>query len=388
MPRPPAPVRSPACAHFSSGPCAKRPGWTPQVLGEALLGRSHRSKDGKARLKRAIDRTHALLQLPRDYVVGIMPASDTGAFEAAMWSMLGPRGIDVLAWESFGKGWAQDILKELRLQDVRVLEAPYGALPDLQQTDFSRDVVFTWNGTTSGARVPDGDWIPADRNGLTFADVTSAAFAQAIDWGKIDVATFSWQKALGGEAQHGVIILSPRALGRLKSYEPNWPMPKIFRLAKGGQPIAGIFAGETINTPSMLALEDYLDALAWAERIGGLPVLIARADASAAAIDAWVARTPWLTHLAQDKASRSNTSVCLTFTPAVGTPADHIQLGKSIPALLETEGVAFDIGAYRDAPPGLRIWTGCTVETSDVEALLPWLDWAYAIAREEIDHGR
>jgi phosphoserine aminotransferase len=301
-----------------------------------------------------------------------------------MWSLLGVRGIDVIAWESFGKGWAQDILKELRLQDVRAIEAPYGALPDLGQVDFSRDVVFTWNGTTSGVRVPDGSWIPDDRAGLTLADATSAAFAQSIDWLKIDVGTFSWQKALGGEAQHGVIILSPRALERLKTYEPRWPVPKIFRMAKAGQPIEGIFSGETINTPSMLAVEDYLDALRWAEREGGLSGLIARADRSCAAIDAWVARTPWVRHLASDARTRSNTSICLTFTGHAGPPDTHERLGKAIPALLEKEGVAFDIGAYRDAPPGLRIWTGCTVEASDVELLTPWLDWAFAAAKESL----
>ncbi|MFO1172856.1 MAG: phosphoserine transaminase [Hyphomicrobiaceae bacterium] len=374
----PRPRVKPARPFFSSGPCVKRPGWTPQSLDNALLGRSHRAKPGKARLAEAIQLTHKLLELPKDYRVGIMPASDTGAFEAAMWSMLGQRGIDVLAWESFGSGWASDIVKELKLSDARVTEAPYGALPDLSKVDFDRDVIFTWNGTTSGVRVPDGNWIADDRKGLTFADATSAAFAQAMDWGRIDVATFSFQKALGGEAQHGVLILSPRAVERLETFTPKWPMPKIFRLAKGGKLIQGIFEGETINTPSMLVIEDYLDALRWAERIGGLKALIARADANAAVIDRWVAKTPWIKHLAADPSTRSNTSVCLTFDAAHVAPEKQAALGKAIAARLEAEGAAYDIGAYRDAPPGLRIWCGSTVEVSDLEALTPWLDWAYA----------
>jgi phosphoserine aminotransferase len=374
----PRPRALPARPHFSSGPCVKRPGWISKTLDTALLGRSHRAKPGKARLAEAISLTHKLLELPKDYRVGIMPASDTGAFEAAMWSMLGARGIDVLAWESFGSGWASDIVKELKLTDARVTEAPYGTLPDLGHVDFDRDVIFTWNGTTSGVRVPDGDWIAADRKGLTFADATSAAFAQKIDWGKIDVATFSFQKALGGEAQHGVLILSPRAVERLETFTPNRPMPKIFRLAKGGKLIQGIFEGETINTPSMLVIEDYLDALRWAESIGGLKALISRADANAAVIDRWVARTPWIRHLAADPRTRSNTSVCLTFDAAHVAPEKQAALAKTIAARLEAEGAAYDIGAYRDAPPGLRIWCGSTVEAADLEALLPWLDWAYA----------
>lgn len=381
------PRTKPGNPHFSSGPCAKRPGWSSAALDGAFLGRSHRSKPGKARLQRAIDETHGLLGLPTDYRLGIMPASDTGAFEAAMWSLLGPRGVDVLAWESFGKGWASDILKELELADVRSLEADYGALPDLGAVDFSRDVVFTWNGTTSGVRVPDADWIPADRQGLTLADATSAAFAQPIDWGKVDVATFSWQKALGGEAQHGMIVLSPRAVARLESHRPAWPMPKIFRLAKGGALIDGIFAGETINTPSMLCVEDYLDALAWAARIGGLPALIARADANATMLYDWANRSTWATPLACNAAIRSNTSVCLRFAePRItALPVEQqAHLAKKLAAVLEAEAVAFDIASYRDAPPGLRIWTGATVDKSDIGALLPWLDWAYGAAAADV----
>ena len=376
LPRPPV---KPARPHFSSGPCVKRPGWTPEILDTALLGRSHRARPGKARLAEAIALTHKILELPKDYRVGIMPASDTGAFEAAMWTMLGARGVEVLAWESFGSGWANDIVKELVLADVKVTEAPYGVLPDLSKVDFSHDVIFTWNGTTSGVRVPDGDWIASDRQGLTFADATSAAFAQRIDWPKVDVATFSFQKALGGEAQHGVLILSPRAVERLESFTPKRPMPKIFRLAKGGKLIQGIFEGETINTPSMLVIEDYIDALTWADSIGGLKALIARADANAAVIDRWVARTPWIRHLAAHSSTRSNTSVCLAFDGQAVATDKQAALGKAIAARLETENAAYDIGAYRDAPPGLRIWCGSTVETSDLEALMPWLDWAYAI---------
>jgi phosphoserine aminotransferase len=376
LPRPPV---KPARPHFSSGPCVKRPGWTPEGLDTTLLGRSHRAKAGKARIAEAIALTHKVLELPADYRVGIMPASDTGAFEAAMWSMLGARGVEVLAWESFGSGWANDIVKELALADVRVTDAPYGALPDLARIDFSRDVIFTWNGTTSGVRVPDGRWIPDDRQGLTFADATSGAFAQAIDWPKVDVATFSFQKALGGEAQHGVLILSPRAVERLETFAPKRPIPKIFRLAKGGKLIQGIFEGETINTPSMLVIEDYVDALDWAVQIGGLGALIARADANAAVIDRWVQQTLWARHLASDPKTRSNTSVCLAFD-AHHVPAERqAALAKAMAARLEAEGTAYDIGAYRDAPAGLRIWCGSTVERRDLEALTPWLDWAYAI---------
>jgi len=378
------PALKPANPNFSSGPCAKRPGWTPQALDKALIGRSHRSKEGKARLKLVIDRTRSILGIPADYRIGIMPASDTGAFEAAMWSMLGARGIDVLSWESFGKGWASDVLKELKLKDVRDIEAPYGELPDLSKVDFSRDVIFTWNGTTSGVRVPDGNWIAADRQGLTFVDATSAAFAQAIDWVKCDVTTFSWQKAVGGEAQHGVIVLSPRAAERLTTYNPTWPIPKIFRMAKGGKLIEGIFEGETINTPSMLCVEDYLDALDWAAKVGGLEGMIARADRNAAALRAWMAKSDWAVDLAAKPAIASNTSVCLRFRdPGVRALPEEAQatLAKKISGLLEAEKVAMDVNHYRDAPPGLRIWCGSTVETSDVQALLPWLDWAYATVR-------
>ena len=375
------PAARPANSRFSSGPTAKRPGWSPGILKGAFLGRSHRAKDGKARLAKAIDETRRLLEVPADYRIGIVPASDTGAVEMALWSLLGARGVDILAWESFGSGWATDVVKQLKLQDVRVLEADYGALPDLAQVDFGRDVVFTWNGTTSGVRVPDGDWIAADRAGLTICDATSAAFAQALAFDKLDVVTFSWQKVLGGEAQHGMLILSPRAVERLESYKPDWPLPKIFRLTKGGKLIEGIFAGETINTPSMLCVEDYLDALAWAASIGGLPGLIGRADANAALIAEWVEKTGWVDFLARDPGTRSNTSVCLTFTdPEVaGFGADgQAGFAKRLVSLLEKEGVAYDIGAYREAPPGLRIWCGATVESADIVALLPWLDWAYA----------
>ena len=377
----------PEIPHFSSGPCAKRPGWSLDNLRSAFLGRSHRAKDGKARLLRAIDETRAMLRLPEDYICAIMPASDTGAFEAALWSMLGARGVDVLAWESFGKGWVTDITKQLKLEDVRLLEAEYGALPDLSAVDFSRDVIFTWNGTTSGVRVPDGDWIAADREGLTFADATSAVFAQAIDWPKIDVATFSWQKALGGEAAHGMLILSPRAVARLESHTPAWPLPKLFRLTKGGALMRDVFAGATINTPSMLCLEDYLDALAWARSVGGHDGLIARADANAAVLAEWVARTPWVEHLAIAPATRSNTSVCLKIVDPAVTDLDadgQAAFAKGLAALLEAEGVAFDIAFYRDAPPGLRIWAGSTVEASDLAALVPWLDWAFARKRAEL----
>ncbi len=339
------------------------------------MARSHRSKPGKFKLKDAIDRTAALLGVPKDYRVGILPASDTGAFEAAMWSLLGARGVEALSWEAFGKGWVQDILKELKLKDVRTLEVDYGHLPDLRTVDCNRDVVFTWNGTTSGVRVPNAKWIAADRQGLTLCDATSAAFAQDLDWAKLDITTFSWQKVLGGEAQHGMIVLSPQAVERLESYEPAWPLPKIFRLAKSKKLIAGIFEGETINTPSMLCVEDYLDALGWAERIGGLPALRARADANAAVLGDWAASSDWVQPLATDPSTRSNTSVCFAFKgPAAAGGAER---AKTIAALLEKEGVAFDIAHYRDAPPGLRIWCGATVEASDLRALTPWLDWAY-----------
>ncbi|MCT8997948.1 phosphoserine transaminase [Chelativorans intermedius] len=370
----------PANPHFSSGPCAKRPGWTPEVLKNAALGRSHRAKIGKEKLARAIALTREVLQVPEDYRIGIVPASDTGAVEMALWSLLGARGVDMLAWESFGAGWVTDVVKQLRLSDVRRIEADYGKLPDLSQVDFDRDVVFTWNGTTSGVRVPDGDFIPETRGGLTICDATSAAFAQRLDFRKLDVVTFSWQKVLGGEAAHGVLILSPRAVARLESHTPAWPLPKIFRLTKGGKLIEGIFRGETINTPSMLCVEDYLDALSWAQSVGGLDGLIARADANFAVIDRFVEKSGWLAHLAEDPATRSNTSVCLSIVDEAVTRLDaaaQAAFAKGMVARLEAEGAAYDIGHYRDAPPGLRIWAGATVETADLEALMPWLDWAF-----------
>jgi phosphoserine aminotransferase len=371
----------PANPNFSSGPCAKRPGWSLQALGNAALGRSHRAKIGKAKLETAIALTREVLQVPADYRIGIVPASDTGAVEMALWSLLGERGVDMLAWESFGSGWVTDVVKQLKLPDVRLFEAPYGELPDLAAVDFDRDVVFTWNGTTSGARVPNGDFIPTGRKGLTICDATSAAFAQRLDFAKLDVVTFSWQKVLGGEGAHGMLILSPRAVERLETYKPAWPLPKIFRLTSGGKLIEGIFKGETINTPSMLAVEDYLDALQWAKSIGGLDALIARADANAAVIADWVAGNPAVDFLALAPETRSNTSVCLRFVdPAVAVLDDAGQQAfvKGLTGLLEAEKVAYDIASYRDAPPGLRIWCGATVETSDVEALTPWLDWAFA----------
>jgi phosphoserine aminotransferase len=378
------PAVRPANACFSSGPCAKRPGWTPTVLHDAALGRSHRAKLGKAKLKLAIDLTREVLGVPADYRIGITPASDTGAVEMALWSLLGARGVDVLAWESFGEGWVTDTVKELKVKDARTLKAPYGELPDLTKVDFDNDVVFTWNGTTSGVRVPNADWIPAGRKGLTICDATSAAFAQKLDWPKLDVATFSWQKALGGEAAHGVIILSPRAAERLQTYAPPWPLPKIFRLAKGGKLIEGIFEGETINTPSMLCVEDYIDALNWAKSLGGVKALIARADANAGAIADWVERTPWIDFLARVPETRSNTSVCLKVVdPAVAAlpPDGQAAFAKALASILEKEKVAYDIGSYRDAPPGLRIWCGATVEAADVEALTRWLDYAFALEK-------
>jgi phosphoserine aminotransferase len=377
----------PVIPHFSSGPCAKRPGWSLQRLTDAVLGRSHRSKAGKAKLKRAIDLTREILGVPADYRIGIVPASDTGAVEMALWSLLGPRPVTMLAWESFGEGWVSDVAKELKLKDVTLLKAGYGELPDLAKVDQNSDFVFTWNGTTSGVRVPDADWIAADREGLAICDATSAAFAQPLDWPKLDVITFSWQKAMGGEAAHGMLILSPRAVSRLESYNPPWPLPKIFRMTKGGKLMEGIFQGETINTPSMLCVEDYLDALDWAKSIGGLKATKARADANAKAIADWVARTPWIDFLARDPALRSNTSVCLKVVdPAVTKLAADGQAAfvKGIAAALEKEGVAYDIDAYRDAPPGLRIWCGSTVERADVEALTLWLDWAYAKAKDAL----
>jgi phosphoserine aminotransferase len=381
------PALRPAVPHFSSGPCAKRPGWSLQNLTGAFLGRSHRSKPGKAKLKRAIELTREVLQVPADYRIGIVPASDTGAVEMALWSLLGLCPVTLLAWESFGEGWVNDVIKELKIKDVATLKAAYGELPDLTKVDPGSDVVFTWNGTTSGVRVPNADWIAADRAGLTICDATSAAFAQPLDWGKLDVVTFSWQKALGGEAAHGMLILSPRAVARLESYTPPWPVPKIFRMTKSGKLIDGIFQGETINTPSMLCVEDYLDALEWAKSAGGLAALRARADGNAGVIADWVSRAKWIDFLAHDPAIRSNTSVCLKVVdPAVARLAPDAQAAfiKGIAAALDKEGVAYDIDAYRDAPPGLRIWCGSTVERADVEALTLWLDWAYANAKDAL----
>jgi phosphoserine aminotransferase len=371
----------PANPNFSSGPCAKRPGWSVEVLNNAALGRSHRAKIGKTKLEQAIELTREILQVPAGYRIGIVPASDTGAVEMALWSLLGERGVDMVAWESFGSGWVTDVAKQLKLADVRKIEAGYGELPDLAKIDFDRDVVFTWNGTTSGVRVPNGDFIPAARGGLTICDATSAAFAQKLDFEKLDVVTFSWQKVLGGEGAHGMLILSPRAVERLESYKPSWPLPKIFRLTSNGKLIEGIFKGETINTPSMLAVEDYLDALNWAKSIGGLDALIARADANAAVIDRFVEKSSWLGHLAVVPATRSNTSVCLAIVDPEISALDtegQAAFAKGLATALDKQGVAFDIGHYRDAPPGLRIWCGATVQTSDLEALMPWLDWAFA----------
>ena len=381
------PGMRPANPHFSSGPCAKRPGWSLQALKDALVGRSHRSKPGKAKLKLAIDLTREILEVPADYKIGIVPASDTGAVEMAMWSLLGARPVTMLAWESFGEGWVTDVEKQLKLKDVTVLKTGYGEIPDLSKVDSDTDIVFTWNGTTSGVRVPNADWIKADRKGLTICDATSAAFAQPLDFAKLDVITFSWQKALGGEAAHGMLILSPRAVERLESYKPAWPLPKIFRMTKNGKLNEGIFVGETINTPSMLCVEDYLDTLQWAKSSGGLKGLIARADANAGAIHDWVARTAWVDNLAVDPKTRSNTSVCLKIVdPAVTALSVDAQWAfvKDLVALCEKEGVAFDFANHRDALPGLRIWCGATVERSDVEKLLPWLDWAYAKAKETL----
>ncbi len=374
MQMPQKPARRPARPFFSSGPCAKIPGWSPEILKTAVTGRSHRSTQGKARLKEALRLTGELLEVPQGYRVGIVPASDTGAVEMALWTMLGARGVDMLAWESFGQGWVSDVQKQLKLKDVRVLAAPYGELPDLSVVDPKRDCVFTWNGTTSGVRVPDAKWIADQRDGLTICDATSAVFAQAVELPKLDVTTFSWQKALGGEGGHGMIILSPRAVQRLETYAPEWPLPKIFRLTSGGKLNNALFEGETINTPSMLCVEDWIAALRWAKEAGGLKTLQRRSDANAKTLGDWVKRTPWATHLAKDARTRSNTSVCLTIAADVSVP-------KRMAKLLEDEVVAFDIAAHRDSPPGLRIWCGPTVETDDIEALLPWLDWAYAAAQ-------
>src|ERR1700688_4657351 len=378
------PASRPDVPHFSSGPCAKRPGWTPQNLSDAALGRSHRAKIGKAKLKLAIELTREVLEVPAGYRIGIVPASDTGAVEMALWSLLGARPVTTIAWESFGEGWVSDIVKELKLKDVTKLHAGYGDIPDLAKADPACDIVFTWNGTTSRVRAPNADWISASRGGLTICDATSAAFAQKLDWPKLDVVTFSWQKALGGEAAHGMLILSPRAVPRRESYKPTWPLPKIFRMTSGGKINEGIFAGETINTPSMLCVEDYLDTLRWAKSVGGLSDTIARSDANAKALADWVAVTPWVANLANKASERSNTSVCLKVVdPAVTrlSGGDQAAFAKTLAGMLEKEGVAYDIAYYRDAPPGLRIWCGATVETSDVQALTPWLEWAFAEAK-------
>jgi phosphoserine aminotransferase len=378
----PRPAVRPARPEFSSGPCAKRPGWTPEALKDAVLGRSHRSKPGKARLQAAIDLTRRVLEVPDSHLIGIVPGSDTGAVEMAMWSLLGPRRVQMLAFESFGKDWVTDVVKQLKLP-AEVLEAPYGELPDLSRVDPAADLVFTWNGTTSGVRVPDAGFISADREGLTICDATSAAFAQDLDWAKLDVVTFSWQKALGGEGAHGVLVLSPRAVARLESHTPAWPMPKLFRMTKNGKVTLDLFEGATINTPSMLCVEDVIDALTWAQGIGGLSGMRARADANLAVLAGWVARTPWADFLAADPATRSNTSVCLRVVDArvAALSADaQADFAKTLASLLEKEGAALDIGGYRDAPPGLRIWCGATVETADLETLTPWLDWAFETA--------
>ncbi len=375
------PTLYPQNPNFSSGPCAKRPGWNLTVLENALLGRSHRSKPGKARLQEVIERSKQVLGIPADYLCGIVPASDTGAIEMVLWSMLGARGVDLLGWESFGKGWINDVQKQLRLTDCRAFTAEYGQLPALEQVDWQRDVVFTWNGTTSGVRVPNGDWIADDRAGLAICDATSAVFAMSMPWDKLDVVTWSWQKVLGGEGAHGMLVLSPRAVERLESYKPSWPLPKIFQMTKGGKVDLSIFEGSTINTPSMLCVEDAIDGLQWAAAIGGLPALLARSQANLATIADWVARTPWVDFLAEGAEIRSNTSICLKIVdPAYVALSESEQAAKAkkIADLLDKEGVAYDIASYRDAPPGLRIWGGATVETSDLKALLPWLDWAYA----------
>ena len=385
--KPAAPVRAP---FFSSGPCAKRPGWTPAALSDAALGRSHRAKLGKAKLAEAIALTREVLQVPDDYRIGIVPASDTGAVEMAMWSMLGERGVDMLAWESFGEGWVTDVAKQLKLEDVRIIKAPYGELPDLAQVDCDRDVVFTWNGTTSGVRVADADWIAADRKGLTICDATSAAFAQKLDFAKLDVVTFSWQKALGGEAAHGVLILSPRAVERLESYKPDRPLPKIFRLTKGGKLLEEVFQAATINTPSMICIEDAIDAMEWGLGLGGLTAMQGRADANFKVLSDWVGKTDWVAFLAKTEANRSNTSVCLSIVdPAITALDDAAQatFAKAIVSRLDKAGVAYDIGAYKDAPSGLRIWAGCTIEATDLAALLPWLDFAFAEGKAALDRA-
>jgi phosphoserine aminotransferase len=376
----------PGNTHFSSGPCAKRPGWSLEALSDALVGRSHRSKPGKAKLAEVIDLSRSILGIPDDYRIGIVPASDTGAVEMALWSLLGARPVDMLAWESFGKDWVTDVVKQLKLPDTRSIQADYGMLPDLSQVDFSHDVVFTWNGTTSGVRVPSGDWIAADREGLTICDATSAAFAMDLAWDKLDVVTWSWQKVLGGEAQHGMLVLSPRAVERLESYKPAWPMPKIFRMTKDGKISEGIFKGDTINTPSMIAVEDAIDGLKWAQSVGGLSGLIARSESNLAALADWVSKTPWIDFLPVDPAIRSCTSICLRITDPEITALDQAtqaDVAKKVASLLEKEGVAYDTASYRDAPAGLRIWGGATVERSDIEALIPWIEWAFATVKSE-----
>ena len=381
------PAWRPANPRFSSGPCTKRPGWSLDALKGALLGRNHRQPDTKARIEFALQKTRDILQLPAFYRVALVPASDTGAVEMALWSLLGERGVDVLAWDAFSQDWVTDIKEQLKLGDVRAFVSPYGELPDLSQVDCNRDVVFAWNGTTSGVRVPNGDWIAADRQGLTICDATSALFAQEIDWEKLDATTFSWQKVLGGEAQHGMLILSPRAIARLESYTPPWPLPKLFRMTKGGKVMQELFEGSTINTPSMLCVQDYLDALSWVESVGGVAGTIARSNANAAVIAEWVAKTPWVDFVARAAETRSNTSVCLKIVDPdiLGLPPEtQAEVPKRIAALLDTKNVAKDIASYRHAPPGLRIWTGATVETSDVEALMPWLDWAFAEVKRNI----
>jgi phosphoserine aminotransferase len=386
MNTPAKPGVRPANPNFSSGPCAKRPGWTPAALDDALLGRSHRSSEGKAKLQEVIDKTRAVLGVPEDYRIGIVAASDTGAVEMALWSLLGARGVDLLAWESFGSGWVSDVTKQLKLNDVRTLEAGYGQLPDLSEVDFSQDVVFTWNGTTSGVRVPDGDWIPAGREGLTICDATSAVFAMDLPWDKLDVVTYSWQKVMGGEAQHGMLILGPRAVERLESYTPPWPMPKIFRLTSGGKLNEGVFKGATINTPSMLCVEDALDGLNWAESIGGLSTLIARSEANLAVLARWVESSADIDFLAEEPKTLSCTSVCLKIVAPWFQALDddgQAKAAKRVGALLDAEGVAYDVDAYRDAPPGLRIWAGSTIQSTDLEALTPWIDWALAVAQSE-----
>ncbi len=376
------PPKKPTRPCFSSGPCVKRPGWSLRNLDDAAVGRSHRSKIGKAKLAEVINRTRTLLGVPDDYRIGVVPASDTGAVEMALWSLLGARAVDILAWESFGQGWITDVKDQLKLKDVRILEAEYGEIPDFDVVESTRDVVFTWNGTTSGVRVPDGDWISDHRGGLTICDATSAVFAQSLPWSKLDVVTYSWQKVMGGEAAHGMLILSPRAVERLETYTPPWPLPKIFRLTKAGRLIEGIFTGATINTPSMLCVEDYLDALKWAEEIGGLTELFRRADGNLQVIAKWVEKTPWIEFLAKNATTRSNTSVCLKVVdPQITSLSDNAQAAfvKQLASKLEAEHVAYDIEGYRDAPPGLRIWVGATVDAADLEVLLPWLDWAFAL---------